>query len=97
MNHMRHLLVTAFLIAITPVSEAAETTARFAIEHMTCVLCPITVKAAMAAVSGVIDVKVDFDRKESEVRYDDTQATPEAIAKASTDAGYPAARITQLP
>jgi mercuric ion binding protein len=51
----------------------------------------------MAAVPGVSAVEVDFGRKEAAVRYDDAQTTPDDIARASTNAGYPASLIAQAP
>lgn len=66
------------------------TTASFAVENMTCATCPITVKKAMSRVPGVRTVEIDFDKKTATVTYDPTVTTPEAIAAASTDAGYPA-------
>jgi len=65
-------------------------TLSFAIENMTCALCPITVRKAMEQVSGVEEVKVDFEAKTATVIFDPAQATPETIAAASTNAGYPA-------
>ncbi len=67
-----------------------EKTQVFAIENMTCATCPITVRKAMEKVDGVHSVKVDFDAKTSTVTYDPSVATAEQIAKASTNAGYPA-------
>jgi len=65
-------------------------TLSFAIENMTCALCPITVRKAMEQVSGVEEVKVDFEAKTATVIFDPSLATAEAIAAASTNAGYPA-------
>jgi mercuric ion binding protein len=70
---------------------AAEQTAKFAVSNMTCALCPITVRTAMERVAGVISVDIDPDAAVAEVRYEDSQTSPAAIAQASTDAGYPAA------
>jgi mercuric ion binding protein len=67
--------------------------ATFAIENMTCALCPVTVKKAMEGVAGVKSVAVDFDAKTATVVFDPSVATVEAIAGASTSAGYPARLI----
>lgn len=69
---------------------AAEQTTVFAIKNMTCALCPITVRAAMERVKGVKSVKVNFGAKTATAIYDPSIATAGTIAKASTDAGYPA-------
>lgn len=68
----------------------AARTATFAIENMTCALCPVTVKSAMSNVEGVQSVEIDFDAKTATVVFDPSVATLEAIAAASTNAGYPA-------
>lgn len=62
----------------------------FAIENMTCALCPVTVRKAIERVRGVKTVSVDFDAKTATVVYNPAVATPAAIAAASTNAGYPA-------
>lgn len=69
---------------------AASQTATFAIENMTCALCPVTVKTAMEGVTGVDSVAVDFDAKTATVVFDPSVTTIAAIATASTNAGYPA-------
>lgn len=74
------------------VAQAVETTKTmvFAVDNMTCALCPVTVRKAMEQVTGVKSVAVDFGAKTATVVFDPAQATPDAIAKASADAGYPA-------
>jgi mercuric ion binding protein len=62
----------------------------FRVEHMTCATCPIAVKTAMSRVTGVASVDVDFESKTAKVSFDPGVATPEQIAAASTNAGYPA-------
>ncbi|SLN71314.1 heavy-metal-associated domain-containing protein [Oceanibacterium hippocampi] len=74
---------------------AAEQAARvetktFAIEKMTCAMCPITVRKAIERVDGVRSVEVDFDAKTATVVYDPSITQAEAIAAASSNAGYPA-------
>lgn len=92
---MRLAITLASFLALTLTASAAEQNRRFAIENMTCALCPITVKTAMAAVPGVSAVEVDFGRKEAAVRYDDAVTAPDDIAKASNNAGYPASLMSQ--
>jgi len=60
------------------------------IEKMTCAMCPITVRKAIEEVDGVLSVVADYDTKTAVVVFDPAKATIEAIAKASTNAGYPA-------
>jgi mercuric ion binding protein len=44
----------------------------------------------MEHVHGVKSVTVDFNAKTATVVFDPALATPDQIAKASSDAGYPA-------
>lgn len=91
-------LASAGIISTTYAPLAAQSTktspraqtATFAIENMTCALCPVTVKKAMEGVSGVRSVRVDFEAKSATVVFDPSKATVAAIAAASTGAGYPA-------
>ena len=72
------------------VQVAAAQTTTFAIENMTCALCPVTVKKAMESVAGVESVSVNFDAKTATVIFDPSVTSADAIAAASTNAGYPA-------
>lgn len=69
---------------------AAEQTVTLAVDNMYCALCPVTVRKAIEAVDGVAAVKVDFDRKEAVVTFEDTRTSWQVAAAASTNAGYPA-------
>ncbi len=86
---MRKLLIA--LLAAIPLTALAATpkTVTLAVQNMTCELCPITVKKSLEKVPGVSAVKVDFDRKTAIVTYDADKAQPEALTKATTNAGYP--------
>lgn len=72
------------------VQVAVVQSATFAVENMTCALCPVTVKKAMEQVNGVQSVAIDFAAKTATVAFDPSVTSIEAIAAASTDAGYPA-------
>ncbi|MGP1394310.1 MAG: heavy-metal-associated domain-containing protein [Inquilinaceae bacterium] len=74
--------------AATAVADVQRLT--FAVDNMTCALCPITVKTAMGRVDGVRDVEMDFAARTATVTFDPGLATPEAIGAASARAGYPA-------
>lgn len=75
-------------------SAVAQQQTTFAIEHMTCATCPITVRKAMEGVAGVSSVQVDFAAKTARATYDPTRTTAAQIAAASANAGYPA-RVVQ--
>ena len=57
---------------------------------MYCAACPYIVKTSMEAVPGVTKVAVSFEVQTATVTFDDAKTTPDAIAAASTNAGYPA-------
>jgi mercuric ion binding protein len=76
------------------IAQAQLRTASFAVDNMTCATCPIRVRTAMSRVDGVRSVEVDFASKRATVTYDAARATPEAIALASSNAGYPARLVT---
>lgn len=73
-----------------PAQVASVETRTFTVENMTCAFCPVTVKKAMEGVEGVRSVEVDFDAKTATVAFDESVTNAEAVAAASTNAGYPA-------
>ncbi len=85
---MRRLL--AFLLALPLTAFSGEPkTVTLDVKNMSCELCPLAVKKALEKVSGVSKVEVDFSSKTATVTYDPDQTQPEALVKATTDAGYP--------
>lgn len=86
---MRKLLIV--LLACGPLAVLAATpqTVTLAVQNMTCELCPITVKKSLEKVPGVSAVRVDFDKKTATVTYDADKAQPDALTRATTNAGYP--------
>jgi mercuric ion binding protein len=92
---MKKLIVLAALMALgAGAAEAAERTAKLAVDRMYCDACPLTVSKAMQGVKGVKSAKVDYKTKTAVVTFDDAATTVEAIAAASTNAGYPARLAT---
>jgi mercuric ion binding protein len=86
---MRRLLIAVLatmpLVALAGVPK----TVTLDVQNMTCELCPVTVKKSLERVSGVSAVRVDFDKKTATVSYDPDKARPEALTRATTNAGYP--------
>jgi P-type Cu+ transporter len=72
-----------------PVGALAESD--FSVNGMDCASCVTHVEKAMRGVPGVQSAQVSLARARAVVRFDPSQATPEAIAAAATDAGYPSA------
>lgn len=86
---MRKLLIAAFVALPFFALAATPKIITLAVQNMTCALCPITVKKSLEKVPGVSAVRVDFNKKTATVTYDADKAHPEALTKATTDAGYP--------
>lgn len=57
---------------------------------MDCSLCPITIRKALERVPGVLEARAFWPEKRAEVKYDPARTTPEALAAAIGNAGYPA-------
>ena len=76
---------------------AASQTVTLSLPTMDCPVCPITVKKALTKVPGVSDAKVNFDKREATVVFDNARTNVDALARATKDAGYPStlARSTQ--
>lgn len=93
----KNLSVFALTVSMmtAPAAFAAERTITFAVDNMTCASCPYIVKNAMAAVPGVAKVAVSFQAKTATVTFDDAKTSPDAIATASMNAGYPAHALQQ--
>ena len=84
------LVLAAALFAVTSALHAEPRTVTLEVSNMTCALCPITVKKAIAKVPGVLDARVDYGTKTAIVRFETEKTTVEAITAATTNAGYPA-------
>ena len=88
---MRRLLFIAAL-ALPPLAAlaAAPQAVTLNVKNMTCSICPITIKKALEKVNGMAGVTFDFEAKTATVTFDPDKADAAAIAKAVTEAGYPA-------
>ncbi len=58
------------------------------IQGMTCNHCVMRVAKALKAVPGVQDAKVDLQKAEAAVTYDESKVAPEKLSAAVVDAGY---------
>lgn len=85
------ILTFSFLTALSTsiLSSAAIQQVTLKVAGMTCSSCPVTVKKAISKVKGVQQVKTSLILKQAVVRYDDTQTSPQKLAAATTNAGYP--------
>jgi len=58
------------------------------IQGMTCNHCVMRVAKALKAVPGVQDAKVELQKAEAVVSFDDTKVSPEKLSVAVVEAGY---------
>lgn len=82
-------ILSLLLLAGTTLA-AEPRTVTLAVEQMTCAACPITVRKALSHVAGVSATKVDIEAHTATVTFDPAQTTPDALATAVSQAGYPA-------
>jgi len=80
----------SFLLLCGSALAADLRTVTLGVEHMTCAACPITVRKALSHVAGVSASTVDMQAHTATVTFDPTYTTPEALAAAVSQAGYPA-------
>ena len=81
-------LVASLAISATALA-AGPRTATLDVTNMDCAVCPITVRKALEKVPGVDSAKVDFKTKRAVVAFESSKTTPEALTKATADAGFP--------
>lgn len=82
-------LLLATVVAGSSTFAAETRTATLDVTKMDCPVCPITVRKALQKVPGVDSAKVDFKTHRAIVAFDPAKTTPEALVKATADAGYP--------
>lgn len=82
-------ILAATVVAASPAFAAETRTATLDVTKMDCAVCPITVRKALEKVPGVGSAKVDLKTRRAVVAFDPARTTPEALTKATTDAGFP--------
>ena len=80
----------ALLLLAGSAFAAEPRTVTLGVEHMTCAACPITVRKALSHVTGVSASTVDMTAHTATVTFDPGRTTPEALATAVSQAGFPA-------
>lgn len=85
--------ILAFTIAVAfcrySTADAASQTATLDVSGMSCVTCPLTVKAALNKVPGVRRVAVDFKTRQAVVTFENTRTNVESLQKATANVGFP--------
>ena len=86
-------ILAAFAVSaalfVSAAALAAEKTVTLDVKGMYCPACPYIVQKSLMAVPGVMSAKVSFKNKTVVVTFDDAKTAVPALAKATTDAGYP--------
>lgn len=79
----------AFAAFVFAPAHAATQTVTLSVPGMTCITCPITVKAALSKVQGVSNIEVKYAQREAVVTFDDAKTSIPKLTLATTNAGYP--------
>lgn len=83
------ITVLALSAVLSAPAWAATQTVTLSVPGMTCAACPVTLKKALNKVDGVENIKVNLEKKEALVTFDDAKTTVEALLEATKNAGYP--------
>lgn len=88
---MKHRIALAVL-ACAP-AWSAQQSVILSVPAMDCASCPITIKAALSKVPGVLGVKSDLAARRTTVVFDDAKTTVAALSRATAAAGYPSTPV----
>jgi mercuric ion binding protein len=88
-------IFVAFGLLLAPLTaHAGEATTALNVHHAYCALCPSIVKKTLEHVKGVTSVTVGQADANGDmlatIKFDDAQASPAVMIKATTGQGYPA-------
>lgn len=87
----RFCWVSALVLALAASAGAAEQRrVTLDVPSMNCSLCPVAVAGVLRKQPGVREASADLATKTARIEYDPERTTPERLAEAVTDAGYPA-------
>jgi mercuric ion binding protein len=85
-------LLAALTLAAAVSAAAAEPprTVILEVQNMTCATCPLTVQQVLKRQPGVVDARAEMKTATARVSFDPAKNTPDRLARAVTEAGYPA-------
>jgi mercuric ion binding protein len=89
----RILLASALALVGTAIA-AEPARATLDVPTMNCSLCPIAVSAVLREQPGVHEATADLATRTARVVFDPEKTSPARLAKAVSDAGYPASPRT---
>jgi periplasmic mercuric ion binding protein len=85
-----HVLCIISAVLLPNAVLAEKQTVVLDVKDMVCPVCSYRVKKSLEQVPGTDKVDVRLTSREAIVTYDDTKTSPDALAQASTKAGFPA-------
>lgn len=92
MTRLHRLIAAAGLaLGLALPAAAAERTVTLEVENMTCASCPYIVRQALKGVEGVTAATVSLEDRTATVTFDDARTAVDALTRATSEAGYPAA------
>lgn len=86
---MKRLLAILATLAALGASAAEPRTVTLDVQNMTCATCPLTVQQVLKRQAGVAEAQAEMKTASARVTFDPSKNTPEALARAVTEAGYP--------
>jgi mercuric transport protein len=86
----RQAVVLAAMLWSGLVVAAAPTRVAFDVKNVTCPACSITIEKALDRVPGVTATHVDVEKAVVTVEFDAERTSAPAVAKAISEAGFPA-------
>jgi len=91
---MRKILLLTALFSITAIyaqnAVAQEQTVTMHVSGMTCGTCPISIRHRAMQMKGVHAAAVDINTSLATITFENSEQSPQAIAQAITELGYPA-------
>ena len=90
----RALLLSLAVVAAPAI--AATQTVTLHVPGMDCPVCPLTIKAALGRIDGVLGTRVDYEPRQVHVTYDDTRTDVQALREATRHAGFPSTPLKAL-
>jgi len=87
---MKRIALFLLLLGAAGISSAATQNVTFAVQGWTCGSCAASTRIALKKLGGIQDVKVDTERSEASVIYDDATISPDKMIQAVEGLGYKA-------
>ena len=91
---MKKVASVLLLLVFAAVASAATRTVTLEVKGWRCEVCSSATKLALKKLDGVQDVRVDADKSEAVVTYDDAKITPQKLIEKIEKQGY-RARVKQ--